>query len=260
MSVRLATERLEGDPVEHYFAVMERERPTVRRGNLRFELAQRFGDVDLRAKSLLDIGAGSGEVSLFAACAGASRVVALEPEAAGSSTGMRAQFDRLSRELGVQDRIELVPVTFQAYDPGASRFDVLSLIASVNHLDEQACTRLHRDKDARERYRAIFTKLKRLAAPCARVIVSDCSSHNVFADLRLKNPVARAIEWHKHQPPELWAELLAEHGFARPSIRWASFNSLRAPGRALLGNRIAAYLLTSGFCLTMALPTEPLTT
>ena len=230
----------------------------MRKGNLRFELARRFGDIDLRGMALLDIGAGGGEVSLFAACAGARRVVALEPEAAGSSTGMRERFERLSRLLGVERRIELVPVTFQAYEPGDDRFDVLSLIASVNHLDEEACIRLHRDEDARERYRAIFAKLKRLAAPGARLVVSDCSPQNLFADLGLKNPIARTIEWHKHQPPQLWAELLSEQGFARPMVRWGSFNSLREPGRLLLGNRIASYLLTSDFCLTMESPSEPL--
>jgi hypothetical protein len=59
------------------------------------------------------------------------------------------------------------------------------------------------------------------------------------------------IEWHKHQSPKLWARLLAQAGFANPIIRWNSFYTLRSGGRLLLGNRVAAYCLTSVFCLTM---------
>jgi 2-polyprenyl-3-methyl-5-hydroxy-6-metoxy-1,4-benzoquinol methylase len=236
-----------------YFRLMEQQLPHVRRGNLRFQLAELSRDVDLRGRSVLDIGAGDGQLSLFAASAGASKVVALEPEAAGSSAGMFEKFDRLAGLLGLEDLVKLRPVTLQAYDPGGERFDVLILNASVNHLDEDACIRLHRDNDARAAYRIIFAKLAALAAPGARLIVSDCSRHNLFAHLGVRNPISRSIEWHKHQTPQVWAALLEEQGFRRLKIRWESFNSLRTPGKVLLGNRIASYMLTSAFCLTMEL-------
>ncbi len=57
------------------------------------------------------------------------------------------------------------------------------------------------------------------------------------------------IEWHKHQSPKLWAALVAEAGFAESRIGWTSFNRLGNPGKLLLGNKLAAYFLTSHFCL-----------
>jgi hypothetical protein len=59
------------------------------------------------------------------------------------------------------------------------------------------------------------------------------------------------IEWEKHQAPGVWVRLLEEVGFAQPRLRWSSFNRLRGTGRALLGNPVAAYFLTSHFCLQM---------
>jgi len=96
----------------------------------------------------------------------------------------------------------------------------------------------------------IFEKLAALAAPGAKLIAVDCSRKNVFARAG-KNPLAPTIEWEKHQPPDLWADLLEQAGFENPRIRWLTFNTLRSVGRLLLGNRVAAHFLVSAFSLTM---------
>jgi hypothetical protein len=104
---------------------------------------------------VLDVGAGEGDASFYAACAGAKRVVSLELEAAGSRGGVREQFNRIRERLDAPN-VELRPETIQ--------------------------------------------------------------------------------EWKKH-----------DH-----EISWGSFNTLRTPGRVLLGNRVALYFLTSTFRLRMS--------
>jgi SAM-dependent methyltransferase len=217
--------------------------------NLRFFLRQLFAGIDLRGKKLLDVGAGTGVHSFYAASAGAMRVVSLEPEAAGSSAGVRAAFAGAAARLEL-DQVELVPQTIQEYDPAGEQFDVVLLHSSINHLDEDACVRLHHDPVARALYLGHFEKLAALAAPGATLIAVDCSRKNLFARVG-KNPLAPTIEWEKHQAPELWADLLQQAGFEHPRIRWLSFNTLRSPGRLLLGNRFAAYFLVSAFSLTV---------
>ena len=133
------------------------------------------------------------------------------------------------------------------------------LAASINHLDEAACSRLHEDDDAREVYRTIFDKLAGLTNPAGVLLALDGGRKNIFPSLGLRNPIARSIEWEKHQQPEVWVDLLAGSGFELPSIRWLSFNTLRAPGRMLLGNRLAAFFLTSEFLLTMRRRSVPVT-
>jgi SAM-dependent methyltransferase len=221
--------------------------------NVRYRARWLFHGVELEGASVLDVGAGVGLLSLYAACAGAARVVSLEPDGPGSgSRGPAGEaYLTLASRLGVDDRTVFVPLTLQAYEPDDPGFDVVLLHASVNHLDEDACTRLREDADARQAYARIFDKLARLCRPGAAVIVTDAARRNLFGDLHLRNPLAPSIDWRKHQQPELWAELLAERGFHSPRINWASPNALRRPGRLLLGHRATAYCLRSGFCLRM---------
>jgi SAM-dependent methyltransferase len=234
--------------LDAYFRVMAQEfgdNP----GNLRYLLETTFERIDLTGRSVLDIRAGKGTAGFYAAAAGAGRVVVVEPEG-GSHSALEDRFRPL-RELPSSRRVELRADSLRDFDPGDERFDVLVSMASINHVDEDACSRLGHDAEARERYLELLSKLAALTAPGGDLMVSDVSRHNLFAKLGITNPVAPAIEWHKHQPPELWVELLERVGFRDPHVRWKSFNSLRRPGRLLLGNRVAAYCSNSAFCLTM---------
>lgn len=255
MPLPLASPPLPSPPstsaLDRYFALMQREHPHFRPGNLRYEMEKLFREVELVGRDVLDIGAGDGEVSLYAAAAGAHSVLALEPEAAGSFTGMRSDFERYAEELALGERIALEGVTFQEFQAGERRFDVVVLTASVNHLDEEACQRLHVDEDAQQSYREIFAKLASVCRPGADLIITDCSRRNLFADVGLRNPIVPMIEWRKHQAPRVWRELLESAGFERPRLDWGAPNTLRRPGRLLLGNALAAYLLTSSFRLAM---------
>lgn len=79
------------------------------------------------------------------------------------------------------------------------------------------------------------------------VIIADCSSRNFFRKLGIKNPVAPTIEWHKHQPPEVWLSLMRPAGLVEQSTVWivpARFGDI---GQVLLGNRLGAYFLSSYF-------------
>jgi SAM-dependent methyltransferase len=243
---------------ERYFTVMAEEEPGRRSGNLRFHFEHLFRGVSFPGKQVLDVGAGNGQLSFYAVAMGAQRVVALEPEKEGWTEGDRAQFQRIAHLLGT-DQVELQPVTLQEYEPGGDTFDMLILKSSINHLDEDACIRLHQDSGARATYRKLFAKLADLTRPGAWLIATDCSPHNFFAQSGLKNPIAPSIEWHTHQRPQLWVELLEEAGFRDPRIRWESFNTLRSPGRVVLGNRVASYFLNSAFALTMRKGQTPAT-
>ena len=218
--------------------------------NLVFYLEYLFQGIRFLGKSMIDIGSGSGIYSLYAAIMGAKEVVCLEPEAEGSNGEALRKFNSLFTTLSLSNII-LQKVRFQDFEPDNKRFDIIFLHASINHLDEQACIRLQYDERARIRYGSVFEKMNKISKPGAKLIVSDCSRYNFFAQLGIKNPIVPVIEWQKHQSPEFWSNMLSNYGFTNPQIYWSSFSFLRKPGRLLLDNRFASYFLTSVFLLVM---------
>ncbi len=209
-----------------------------------------FAGVSFSGKSVLDIGGGTGRASFYAAASGARRVVCLEPLADGSQPGQADKFGQIADALNLHN-VALIRQRFEDFDEGFGSFDVILLLAAINHLNEWACIHLHELNEARERYKVLFAKLAALAAKGADLIVTDCAPGNIFPLLGLKNPLAPTIEWHKHQPPEIWERLLHDAGFEIMETTWAVPNGLGKPGRRLLGNRFAAYFLRSTFRLHM---------
>lgn len=209
-----------------------------------------FGDISFEGKRVLDVGAGRGAASFYAAVCGALSVVSLEPEVDGSTPGVRKQFEETAQRLGL-DNVTLVSQTLQDFCANDELFDTIISIDSINHLDEWACVNLLRTPEARERYLFILEKLSRLCNSDAEIVITDLSPHNVFPLLGLTNPRAETIEWHKHQPPSVWIRLLREVGFGNPDVRWFVYPRLGRVGRLLFGNRFGAFFLISRFRLRM---------
>lgn len=209
-----------------------------------------FGDIRFRGRAVLDIGGGSGTCTFIAALLGATSVVCLEPENHGSTSGFQDGFVDLARSIHT-DNTELRTDTFQEFEAPEQSYDVLILHNSINHLDEPACIDLLRSHDARQKFESYFEKLFRLARLGADLVIADCSSKNLFPMIGIPHPLAKSIEWEKHQPPEVWAEMLQNAGFSDPIIRWTAYASLGRLGEIALGNRLGAFLTTGHFVLRM---------
>lgn len=221
----------------------------VNRNTTRELLRDLFRGIDLRGARVLDVGGGEGLCSFYAALCGAREVVCLEPEAAGSSARITSLLERIR---GALPRLPVRPESkLLQHFHDAEGFDVVLMNASINHVDEEACIRLHRDAAAREAYGRVFGHMAGLARRGARLVVADCTRYNFFAALGCTNPLFPAIEWQKHQAPGLWARLLQEAGFRRPRVSWRPIYRFGAAGRLLTANRAAAYFLKSMFRLEM---------
>jgi SAM-dependent methyltransferase len=239
----------EGDTVEEYLRVVGTHGGTPDKWKFYFEYI--FDGVDFTGKTMLDVGGGIGRFSYYAACMGARRVICLEPFVEGSDRQMMKVANTFRSRFGSSGTVIHKKCSFQEFTSDDEQFDIILLHNSINHLDEKACTFLHKDSKCRQVYSKIFQKLGALARPAGKLIIADCSRHNFFNLIGFKNPFAPEIEWEKHQPPELWAELLSKCGFGNAEIRWSSPSKLRALGRTLFGNRACAYLYSSHFRLAM---------
>ncbi|MCB0074536.1 MAG: hypothetical protein KDE20_23890, partial [Caldilineaceae bacterium] len=120
---------------------------------------------------------------------------------------------------------------------------------AINHFAESACITLRRSEQSREVYAAIFAKIAEVLRPNGQLILSDCSSRNLFPLLGWRNPFDPAIEWEKHQPPSVWTELAAAKGLRRCNLRWSSPTRFGSLGQTLLGNAAASWFFTSHFVM-----------
>jgi hypothetical protein len=183
---------------------------------------------------------------MWAALHGASRVVGLEPELAGSTPGSSAALEAVIDDFGMRDSVELQHVPLDRFD-GPAEFDLAILNAVVNHLNEAAVVRLHHDACAVAEYVAGLRPLRVLLRTGAFVIVADCARRSLWHTIGFQGPWTRGIEWEKHQQPHTWIDVFRRAGFEPYDVRWSP---LRGTGR-LTGNRIVQYFTMAHFVLRL---------
>jgi cyclopropane fatty-acyl-phospholipid synthase-like methyltransferase len=146
-----------------------------------------LGSLDLRDKVVLDVGSGRGLLSFVAAASGARRVVALEPEAEGSTSGVVDAFAAVQRRLSLNN-LSLYGTRLQEYDYAEAPFDIVVLYNSINHIDEHACIKYRMDPASKEIYINLFKKIYQNTRMGGTIVIADCSSRNLFGDIGLRNP------------------------------------------------------------------------
>ena len=147
-----------------------------------------FEGIAVAGKRVLDVGAGRGAFSVWAALQGAASVVALEPELDGSTAGSSVAFEQVVEDFGLSDRVELRRVPLEQLESRAE-FDLVLMNGVINHLNEAAVVRLHRDPQAVDEYVETLRALRSLVRPGALAIVSDCGRRSIW------NTVGRQGPW-----------------------------------------------------------------
>lgn len=157
-----------------------------------------FPSLPLDNRSVLEIGAGRGFLSSFCAARGASMVIALEPEAAGSTIGVQEEFTKMNNALELTHIVDYRHVTFDQFvnSYAGKPFDYILMCAVINHLNEEATTLLHL-VDAhteREIFISTFKKMYGLLAPGGALIASDVGRYNFWNAIGNKFSLTKSIE------------------------------------------------------------------
>ena len=211
---------------------------------------QLFPGVQFQNRTMLDIGAGNGKYSLWAAVHGASRVVALEPTADGADASSTVSSLISMRDSLGYSNIEVQEKVIQDHVP-ACTYDIVLLHYSINHLAESACVSLKTDQASYKTYQAIFRRIFDMMAPNGVLVITDCTNTCFWTQIGMTNPFAPDIEWFKHQSPDTWKGLLESVGFHSASTLWTYEPKMLDVGRYLLSNRLVSYFYTSIFVLRM---------
>jgi SAM-dependent methyltransferase len=215
--------------------------------SLRYRCESIFKGVDLSGASVLEIGAGRGELCFWAALQGATEVVGLEPEIEGSTHGFTSDFADMLQQSGLH-QVKLVKQTIQDYEAPAGYFDVIVSQNSLEHLDESASPRLGKDRAAVQVYAEIFQKIHRMLKPGGVFIATNASQENFWPMIGARNPISPQIEWHLHPPPRIWRKLMVAAGFKHIETDWPVRHRLRHFG-VLTANPVFAFFTESNFRL-----------
>ena len=205
-----------------------------------------FHGLSVESCRVLDVGCGRGALSVWAALHGASSVVALEPELDGSTPASSDVLERVLVDFDLRDRIDLRRVPLDEVE-GEPPFDLAILDSVVNHLDEAAVIRLHRDPAAVDEYVTVLRPLRSLVRRGAVVIVADCGRRSIWNTIGRQGPWTRNVDWQKHQQPQTWIDVFRRAGFEPHDVRWSP---LSRTGR-LTGNRFVQYFTMAHFVLRL---------
>jgi SAM-dependent methyltransferase len=201
-----------------------------------------FGGVDPRGKHVLDVGCGRGAWALWAGLNGASRVLGIEPEVAGSTSGSFAKFQEAIPKLGLASVVSAKAV--DALELSTAPFDIIVLYNVINHFSEDRTRTLDRP-ESRLYYHNVFKHLALLLRSGGTIIIADCARRNFFGDLKVRNPLVPDIDWPLHRSPDDWFDIMKDVGFRWLDLRW----SYLYPFTWLPMHRVLAYFTASHFVL-----------
>ena len=184
----------------------------------RYQLRQLFDGVDLAGKQVLEIGSGRGLLSLHCGVSGAARVVSVEPEMEGSTSGVVAMQQQRIDALGLNN-VELLRQNFHEIDFGTSRFDVIVMIAVLNHLYETPVDASSHPAGIRTICRN-RTHLHNLLHPGGVVIATDACRYCLWTQLRRVGwPRRLCLSQRDHQLANSPATLRLEEDFLQGWFR-----------------------------------------
>jgi SAM-dependent methyltransferase len=203
-----------------------------------------FGGLQLKGTRVLEIGCGSGAFCFWLALNGVEYVLGLEPEADGCIAGSIKKFNEIQAGLNLNN-VEFKESFLENLSMPKKPYNMIVMLNVINHLDENAVQKLHWDEKARIEYIDMLKNLKRFISKDGFLIVADCGRKNFWNNLGLKSPFIPAIEWNKHQDPDLWINLFKRAGFELYDFRWSNIYPLGF----LSSNRVVQYLTMSHFTL-----------
>lgn len=217
-----------------------------------YALEALFDGIDWGGKSVLEIGSGRGLMALYMGMQGPARVVSMEPEMVGATSGVIADQRKRVEALGATN-VEVLAADFNTWEPAGAQFDVILSKASINHLYESAKNAAH-DAETYRTYLGVVKKIYDVTAPGGVFVATDACRYALFLWLarvgirRPWRPKKTGVDWHYHQNPGTWKKVLLDAGFSRVSIDYPVPYALRGAA-PLLNSAPANFLLNGTFIL-----------
>ena len=217
-----------------------------------------FKTLDFSGKRILDVGAGNGMYTCCVGALNAEQVIALEPELDGSRVGVVSKFSQALNRLNLQN-VELKNISLDEFETPEQPFDMIYLLAVINHIDEEHVKTVDTNPKSEKIYLELMQPLYEWLAPGGKLVITDASNTSVFtpflnAGILKRHPFQHTIEWEIHQHPRTWKKLFEKMGFSNVDYRWATNWRYPWMPRFLVDNPLAANIYSSLFVIHATRP------
>lgn len=204
--------------------------------NFLYHFDEEFAGIDVLGKRILEIGCGSGFVSLYlASVLGVGHLDAMdEAEGEGNPSTILETLETNVRVLGLTNITVLKKdiMQFTASEP----YDIVVSNNAMHHVCEHGL--LKWDVRARKKYIEIFGHVKTLLRPEGLLLLREYSRYSIWRFLPGRY---EEVEWSMHPSKGEWLSVLRQAAFRIISCRYSCPYTLRH-GAAVVRNPIVQAL------------------
>jgi hypothetical protein len=158
---------------------------------------------------------------------------------------MLSQFQGIGSHVP-ENNVQLIQKLLHEVDQ-PEEFDFILMLNCINHIGEDLLRKDSFNESDYLNYQDEMGKIWSRLKKGGTLVVSDCSNHNFWGNLGIKNPIAPTIEWNIHRPPEFWRAMLEGLGARHLRTRRTARREFGMFGKFLLANSLCSFFLDSGF-------------
>lgn len=204
--------------------------------NFLYHFNEQFRGLEVRGKRMLEIGCGSGALSLYlASVLDVGHLDAIdEAEGEGNPVSILETLETTVHTLGLKN-ITVMKKDIMQFHP-SEPYDIVVSNNAMHHVCEHGL--LKWDIRARKKYVEIFKHLKGLLKPEGVLLLREYSRYTIWQFLPGRYD---EVEWSLHPSKGEWLRVLRQAGYRNISHRYACPYALRL-GAALVRNPIVQAL------------------
>ena len=203
-------------------------------------------NIDLKNKTICDIGVGSGLSSIYFASKGAKKVIGIEPsQGKGGNVNVYDVFLSNIKKYRFDNIVIPQKLGFLENDYEDNSFDYVFAINSLHHVVENST-----DKSnfigLESRLTGALKEMKRIVKPNGKIVIWDMAFESIYRFVKVRY---KQIDWYLHPKLKMWRNA-ARESFGDVSFEYTYFFSIPM-SKYIMRNYLSLYFLNPTFKLVL---------